>query len=211
MSIQPDPFVTPAQPVEAGLDAYGRPVVAHPVEPVLPVQHVVVDPVPAPQVVVEPVPVQRVVVQQPAVRRQVATSYGQRFAPDSVVVAIVGLVLMIAGLVAVARAGTDGPMSTPVVKVFGFTHTATLGFIEIAIGLCLLICAAATTRSGAIFFGLILGVGGIVGAVQTKSFHKTLALQSSLAWLMVVAAVVVVLVSLLMPRVATRTTRLESI
>jgi len=200
MSIQPEPLVTPANPAEPAVDQYGRPVAVQPVEPVLPVQHVVVDPVPA----------QRIVLQQP-IHRQVATSYGQRFAPDSIVVAIIGLVLMIAGLVAVARAGTDGPMSSPVVKVFGFTHTATLGFIEIGIGLLLLICAAATTRSGAIFFGLILGVGGIVGAVQTKSFHKTLALQSGLAWLMVVAAVVVVLVSLLMPRISTRTTRLESI
>ena len=211
MSMQPDPPLTPGQTVEGAVDASGAPLVVQPVEPVRPVHQVVVDPVPAQQVLVDPVPAQRIVVQEPAVHRHVATSYGRRFAPDSVVVAIIGLVLMVAGLVAVARAGTDGPMSTPVVKVFGFTHTATLGFIEIAIGLCLLICAAATTRAGAIFFGLILGVGGIVGAVQTKSFHKTLALQSSLAWWMVVAAVVVVLVSLLMPRVSTRTTRLESI
>ena len=207
MSIQPDPIFNPGYPVETAVDEYGRPVAVQPVAPVVPVQPVV----PMQPVVVDPAPVQRVVVQQPAVHRQVATSYGHRFAPDSIVVAIIGLALMVAGLVAVARAGTDGPMSSPVVKVFGFTHTATLGFIEIAIGLCLLICAAATTRSGAIFFGLILGVGGIVGAVQTKSFHKTLALQSGLAWLMVVAALVIVLVSLLVPRVSTRTTRLESI
>ena len=202
MSVQPDPLIiTPAYPVEAAVDEYGRPLAVQHGGPAVPVQHLVVNPVSAP----------RVVLQEPAVHRQVATSYAQRFAPDSIVVAIIGLTLMIAGLIAVARAGTDGPMSTPVVKVFGFTHTATLGFIEIAIGLCLLICAAATSRSGAIFFGLILGVGGIVGAVQAQSFHKTPALQSGYAWLMVVAAVAIVLVSLLLPRVATRTTRLETV
>jgi hypothetical protein len=145
------------------------------------------------------------------VHRSVATSHGRRYAVDSVVVGIVGLVLMIVGLIAVTRAGVDGPMAEPVVKVLGFTHTATLGAIEIGIGLCLLICAATTSKSGSLFFGLVLGVGAIVGAVQTDSFRHSLALESGFAWLAVIAAAVVVLVSLLIPRLATHTTRVEAI
>ena len=157
--------------------------------------------------------VERVVEQpEPAVvHRQVATSSGRRLAVDSVVVGIVGVALMIIGLIAIARAGVDGSMEQPVVKVLGFTHTATLGFIEAGIGLCLLIAAAATSKSAAIFFGLVLGIGGVVGAAQADSFRRSLALQSGLAWLAVVAALVVVLVSLLIPRLATRTTRVEAI
>jgi hypothetical protein len=151
-----------------------------------------------------------VIVEQPGVHQRVATSYGQRFAFDSVIVGIVGLAATILGLIAVTRAGVDSPINDPVVKVLGFTHTATLGFIEAGIGVCLLICAAATARAAAVFFGLVLGVGAVVGAVQTDSFRKSLALQSGLAWVAVVAAVVVVLVSLLVPRMATRTTRVES-
>jgi uncharacterized membrane protein HdeD (DUF308 family) len=163
--------------------------------------------------VVSPPRVEEVVVTEPAVvrHRQVATSYGQRFAIDSIIVGIIGLALMIVGLIAITRAGVDGPFNEPVVSVLGFTHTATLGAIEVVIGLCLLICAATTSKSGAIFFGLVLGVGGIVGAVQADSFRRSLALESGLAWLAVIAAAIVVLVSLLIPRLATHTTRVEAI
>ena len=76
-------------------------------------------------------------------------------------------------------------MSTPVVQVVGFTHTTMLGLIEIGLGLALLMSAATRSRSGEVFFGAVLGIAGFVGAVQTESFKKTLALESSMAWLAV--------------------------
>jgi len=162
--------------------------------------------------VLNPPRVEHVVENGPVVvHRQVATSSGRRFAIDSVIVGLVGLALVIVGLIAVTRAGVDGSMEEPVVDVIGFTHTALLGFLEVGIGLCLLIAAAATSKSAAIFFGLVLGVAGIVGAVQSDSFQNSLALESGLAWIAVIAAVVVVLVSLLIPRLATQTTRIETI
>jgi len=166
----------------------------------------------APAVVTEPAVVEHVVVEPsaPIVHQRVARSYGQRFAFDSVIVGIVGLALTIIGLIAVTRAGVDGPMSEPVVKVLGFTHTATLGAIEIAFGVCLLVCAALTARGGAAFFGVLLGIGAVVGAVQTDSFRRSLALESGFAWLAAVAAAVIVLVSLLLPRMSTHTTRVDA-
>src|SRR5436190_13251397 len=146
---------------------------------------------------VEPVvarPVVEEVVTRPAVAEQRVATTGRSYAPDSFIVGLIGLALLVVGLIAMVRAGFDGPMDDPVVKVIGFTHTATLGIIEAAIGLMLLICAALRSRGGAIFFGLVLGVGGIVGAVQTDSFRRSLALQSGLAWIAVVAGAVVVLV-----------------
>jgi len=173
----------------------------------------VVQPVVAPvQPVVAPVqPVVNRTVLQPVERRRVATWSSRRVAPDSVIVGIVGLVMLTFGLVVVARAGLDGPMNLPVVEVLGFTATAPLGFIVGGLGLCLLICAATTSRSAAVFFGVVLGVAGFVGAVQTSSFRRSLALESSLAWIAVVAAVVVVLVSLLVPRMSVQSTRVETI
>jgi len=164
-----------------------------------------------PVVAAEPV-VEHVVVERPTpiVHQRVARSYGRRFAFDSVIVGIIGLALTILGLVAVTRAGVDGPMTDPVVKVLGFTHTATLGAIEVSFGVCLLICAAMTARGGAAFFGVLLGIGAIVGAVQTASFRHSLALESGLAWLLAVAAAVTVLVSLLLPRMSTQTTRVDA-
>ena len=90
-------------------------------------------------------------------------------------VGLVGLAWVLVGLIAMTRAGLDGSMREPVVEVLGFTHTAMLGIIEAGIGLCLLLCAATTTRAGSVFFGLVLGIGGFLGAVQTDSFKSSLA------------------------------------
>ncbi len=172
-----------------------------------PVGHVVEQPVA--RVVEQPVvpvaPVGRVVEPAGAVR----STYTRRFAPDAVIAALVGLALLVTGLIAITRGGFDGPMSTPVVEVLGFTHTTTLGLIEAAIGLCLLISGATSSRAGALFFGSVLGIGAFVGAVQEDSFRETLALESGMAWLFVIAAVVVVVSALLMPRFITRSTRVQ--
>jgi hypothetical protein len=169
------------------------------------------DPYPVAAVVPTVPVVEPVVVQPAAVHQTVATSYGRHYAFDSVVVGLVGLAFLIIGLIAMTRAGFDGSMRDPVVDVLGFTHTATLGIIEAGIGLCLLLCAATMTRGGSVFFGLLLGVGAFVGAAQTDSFDSSLALESGLAVLAVIAAIIVVLVSLLVPRMVTRTDRVEAI
>ena len=142
---------------------------------------------------------------------QVRRAYASRFAPDAVIASIAGLVILVVGLIAIIRNGFDGPMSDPHLEVLGFTHTTTLGLIEIAIGAALLISGATRSRSGEIFFGSVLGIAGFVGAVQTKSFTKSLALESSMAWLAVLAAVVVVLAALLLPRYARSSTIIEQI
>lgn len=136
----------------------------------------------------------------------VRTAYSRRFAPDAVIAALVGLFLLIVGLLAVVRGGFDGSMDVPVVEVLGFTHTTTLGLIEAGLGLCLLISGATSSRSGALLFASVMGIAGFVGAVQTKSFAKSLALESGHAWLLVVAAIAVVASALLMPRFVTHST-----
>ena len=200
MTLQPDPYPPTLGSAQTAVDADGRPVVVEPA-------------VAAPVAAVTPaVPVvDHVVVPSAAVHQTVATSYGRHYAFDSVVVGLVGLAFLLIGLIAMTRAGFDGSMRDPVVEVLGFTHTATLGMIETGIGLCLVLCAATMTRGGSVFFGLLLGVGAFVGAVQEDTFEESLALESSLAWLAVLAAVLVVLVSLLVPRMVTRTNRVEAV
>ena len=138
----------------------------------------------------------------PAFGRHVRTTSGARYAPDAVIAALVGLVLLVIGLIAIVRGGFSGPMSEPVVKVLGFTHTTTLGLIEIGFGVCLLASGAARSRAAGMFFGGVLGVAGFIGAVQTKSFRTALALESSMAWLAVLVGAAVALAALLLPRFA---------
>jgi hypothetical protein len=151
------------------------------------------------------------VVVAPATAGQVRTAYNSRFAPDAIIASLVGLVLLVMGLIAIVRAGFDGPMSQPVVQVLGFSHTTTLGLIEIVMGLALLLSGATRSRSGEIFFGAVLGIGAFVGAVQTASFRKSLALESSFAWLVVILAVVVVLSAMLLPRYARNSTVIQHV
>lgn len=143
--------------------------------------------------------------------RQIHVMSASRFAPDAVIAALVGLVLLVIGLIVIIRGGFDGPISDPVVKVLGFTHTTTLGLIEIGLGACLLIIGATRFRSGGMFFGGVLGIAGFVGAVQADSFHRSLALEASMAWIAVVAGVVVVLAALLLPRFAKHSSTVKQI
>jgi len=220
MSVQPNPYPNTLNTTET-VDADGRPIVAEPTvatpvaavaEPALAAPVAAEPAVVAPVAAVTPAPVvERVVVPSPAAHETVATSYGRRYAFDSVVVGLVGLAFLLIGLIAMTRAGLDGSMQDPVVEVLGFTHTATLGIIEAGIGLCLLLCAASKSRGASVFFGLVLAVAGFVGAVQVDSFRNSLALETGLAWLAVIAGAVVVVVSLLIPRMVTRTDRVEAI
>lgn len=138
--------------------------------------------------------------------QQISTTSGTRFAPDSIITGLVGLVMLVVGLIAVTRGGFDGPMSEPVIRVFGFTYTTSLGLIEIGIGLCLLLSAAARSRSGELFFGAVLGIAGFVGAVQTESFRESLALEPGMGWLAVAAGSVIVAAALLLPRMSKNST-----
>ena len=136
----------------------------------------------------------------------VRTTSFRRFAPDAIIAAVVGLVVMVVGLLAIVRGGFDGPMETPVVEVLGFTHTTTLGLIEAVLGGLLLICGVSSWRSGALFFGSVMAIGGFIGAVQTESFATSLALESAMAWLVTIGGVIVVASALLLPRYVSRTT-----
>lgn len=179
---------------------------------------IVVEPVPtvveapvAGQVVQAAPVVEQYVAPAPMAAGQVRTAYASRFAPDAIIAGIAGLVILVTGLIAVVRGGFDGPMSTPVVQVLGFTHTTTLGLIEIGIGLALMLSAATRSRSGEVFFGAVLGIAGFVGAVQTESFRRTLALESSMAWLAVFAGVIVVLSAMMLPRYARQSTSIVNV
>jgi peptidoglycan/LPS O-acetylase OafA/YrhL len=130
----------------------------------------------------------------------VSATHTSRFKPDAYVAGIVGLVFVL----------LSGPMSLPVVKVLGWTHTTTLGLIEVALGLVLMAAAGSRSRSGELFGGLLLGVGGFVGLVQHRSFVRTLALENPLAWAALLCGIVVVLLALLMPRFSHRSSSVDT-
>jgi uncharacterized membrane protein YdcZ (DUF606 family) len=92
------------------------------------------------------------------------------------------------------------------VQILGFTHTATLGLIEVGVGLFLLIAASARSRGAEAFGGLAMVVAGVVGIAQHESFSDSLALEQSWAWVILVAGAVVTLAALVLPRMGRHTT-----
>jgi hypothetical protein len=132
-----------------------------------------------------------------------------RVAADALVAALVGIALVTVGLIAVVRAGLTPPLQEPVVSVVGFGHTALLAVLEIAIGIALLSSGAARSRGAEVFSGAMLFVGGVVGAVQTDSFTRNFALESTWAGLLAFAGAIVVLAALLLPRVTRQSTRVD--
>jgi hypothetical protein len=132
--------------------------------------------------------------------KRVRTTNMSHLAPDAIVTGIIGLAVLLFGLIAVVRAGLGGVLAEPVVRIFSFDHTATLGLIEVGIGMCLLVSASVSSRAAEMFFGAALGIGGFVGAVQTDSFDETLALESAMGWIAVIAGLVIVAAVLFLPR-----------
>lgn len=145
----------------------------------------------------------------PMATTQVQTTSSSRFAPDAMLAAAIGVVLVVIGLIVTIRGGFSGPMSTPVVTVVGFMHTTILGMVEIGVGVCLLIAGATQSRNGALFVGGLLGVAGFVGAVQASTFDESLALEPTMGWLAVAIGGVVVLAALLLPRYSNRSSTIH--
>jgi hypothetical protein len=160
----------------------------------------VVAPVVAGPVVAGPVVAGPVVAPASTVRSTSVRS----IAPDAVIASIAGLALTIVGLLAITRGGLDGPLDQPVVQVVGFSHTTLLGMIETVLGVGLLISGASRSRGATLFFGVLIGIGAFVGAVQTKSFVEPLALERNYCWLLLAGAAIVVLTALLIPRASRR-------
>ena len=157
-------------------------------------------------VVAEPVVVEPVaVVAAPMHSERVATY--SRVTPARAFTAIGGIILLVIGLIAVAKTGIHSPLDQPIVKVAGMTHTPLLGIIGAVAGLLLLASSVtgsdAGARSSGIFFGVLLGVAGVVAIATPESFHS-LALQSSYGWMALIIGAVVVIANLLLPTITAK-------
>lgn len=143
--------------------------------------------------------------------KRVRTTYMSKLTPDAVLAGVIGIIVLLFGLIAVVRAGLGGELAEPVVRILGFDHTATLGLIEVGIGLCLLVSASVSSRGGEMFFGAVLGIAGFVGAVQSGSFSDTLALESAMGWVAAVLGLAVVVAVLSIPRYGRKSTTLTRV
>lgn len=115
---------------------------------------------------------------------------------SSLISGAVGIVLLVIGIVAVARAGlTD--LTEPAVAVGPFVRTTLFGLIEIALGVIALATAADRDVRGASALAVVTGVAGIVWLIEPAAFASVLGMTVATGWLYVlVAAVLLVGVAL---------------
>jgi uncharacterized membrane protein HdeD (DUF308 family) len=140
----------------------------------------------------------------PVDERRVSTARTSRFSPAAIVAGIAGILLLVLGLIAVARGGLSGPITEPVVDVAGFSHTPLLGVIEAATGLVLLLCAMWGSRVSTLFVGVLVLIAGIVVVAAPDAFADSLATESSFGVFLVILGGIVALTSLVVPDRASR-------
>jgi hypothetical protein len=125
-----------------------------------------------------------------------------RTTPAQAITAAGGIVMLVLGLIGLAKTGLSDGFKLPVTKVAGLTYSPLLALISAGAGLILL-GAAFTSRNSSVFFGVLLAVGGVVGLAAPERF-ESISLLSPYCWLMIAVGAVVVLVNLLMPTITTR-------
>jgi hypothetical protein len=138
--------------------------------------------------------------------RRVATARSTHVSPAQIITGLAGIVLLVIGLIAVAKGGLSGPITDPVVDVAGFSHTPLLGLIEAGVGLVLLGCALWGSRASGVFMGTVVAVAGIVVAATPSSFSDTLATEASYGWFLVILGAVVAVACLAIPDWSSRRT-----
>ena len=100
----------------------------------------------------------------------------------------VGIVLLVIGIVAVARAGL-GDLTDPAVTVGPFTRTPLFGLIEIALGAVAMATAADRDVRSASTLAVITGVAGIVWLIEPNAFAGLLGMTGATGVLYVLVAV----------------------
>jgi hypothetical protein len=129
--------------------------------------------------------------------RRAVREHHREFNPGRVVGGVVGLLLAVVGVVAIARAGIDSSLDRPVVDVFGMQQSAIVGLAEFGVGLLVILGAASeATRSLMGVMGVLALVGGVLGAAASASVQADLGMRSGSGWFLAVCGAIVLASSL---------------
>jgi hypothetical protein len=108
---------------------------------------------------------------------------------SSLLAGAVGVLLLVMGILALARTGIPADdLTTPAVAIGPFTRTALMGLIEIVAGMLALAAAADRAVGGAAFLGVIAGVFGIVWIIEPGAFNSALGVGTTTGWFYVIIA-----------------------
>jgi hypothetical protein len=130
-------------------------------------------------------------------------------APHAIVGGLFAVAMLVWGGVAMARAGFDGEIKTPVVDVLGIQGNALSGAIVAGVGLIMLLVAISQDRGSVIFMSIVLGVASLIAAIEPSVGNDALGIDSTLPVLLAIGSAVTLLVALLAPTVIRRSRTVE--
>jgi len=185
-----------------------EPRVAEPVvRPVEPVVAVAPEPMVAAVQPVAPVVERRVVETAPAVYPTDVVSVDRRWRLSAATCLglVAGAVLIILGVVAIARGDLKGSVNDPVIGVAGWDHTPLLGLIEIGAGILMLLSAFAAGAE--MFFGAAIAIFGIITLVEPKVLSDNLSIASSLGWVFILLGAIPAIAAAISTMAITRVRR----
>jgi hypothetical protein len=135
--------------------------------------------------------------------------YGRVWSPAQLLVLAGGVLFIVFGAIAVIDGGLSGPITEPVVQVFGLDHTPLLGLIELGAGALLILSALAGSRGTSTFLSVLLLIGGILVLARLDWSQTHLTDQREYGWVPVIVGGVCLLALLVVPEVRSRRTVLH--
>lgn len=125
--------------------------------------------------------------------------------PGQVIAGVVGLVIAVVGVIAVARGGIDSSLNVPIVRAAGFDQSAMLGSIELGLGLLLVLGALSYAARGLIIaVGVIMVLGGVLLGAAGPDILRDVGTVHGTGWAIMVAGIVAIVAGSLGRLVRTR-------
>jgi hypothetical protein len=128
-------------------------------------------------------------------RRAVTQNY-RAVDPGRILGGLIGLILAVVGVVAIAKCGIDGSLDKPVANVLGMDQSAIVGLVEFALGLLMILGAASSsTRSFMGGVGVLALIAGVVAAASTASVRSDIGMDTGAGWFVAICGALVLAAS----------------
>lgn len=134
----------------------------------------------------------------------------QRFSTAGILCAVGGAIILIWGLVALARADIDGSFNEPVFQVAGFDHTQTLAFIEVVLGVMLLSAGLTSSLSGMRVLGAITVIAAFVALIEPGVLGGNLEIEGGYAVMLLVIGAATLISAAVLPTIERQTSHVST-
>jgi len=125
--------------------------------------------------------------------------------PGQVIAGVLGLIVAVIGVIAVARGGIDSSMNVPMVRTAGLDQSAMLGAAELGIGLLLILGALSyAARPLIITVGVVMVLGGVLIGAANTTILRDIGTVHGTGWVIMVGGIIAIVAGSLGRMIRTR-------